>query len=141
MPVAHAGRLAKLQYTCVERAQQVTCPRQHWCRLRLAHLQQELFAAGDGVAGEAEALQGDADGRPVLRARPRAAWRGRQPRRQQPQRASPQLLTPQQSHSVSLHASESITKHCVFHMAGMMSQHSHSVSQPEAFRADSMSGL
>lgn len=32
----------------------------------LADLQQELFAAGDGIAGEAEALQGDTDGRPVL---------------------------------------------------------------------------
>lgn len=57
-----------------------------------ADLKQELLAAGYGVAGEAEALQRDTDGRPVLGARDCSPRRRRQTRGQQPQRTSPQLL-------------------------------------------------
>ena len=60
--------------------------------VRLADLKQELLAAGYGIAGEAEALQRDTDGRPVLGARTRSPRRRRQTRGQQPQRTPPQLL-------------------------------------------------
>ena len=62
------------------------------CADGAGHLEQPDLAGGDCLGRQAQALQSDLDGGPVLRARSADAGRGRQPRRQQLQRVPPQLL-------------------------------------------------